>query len=217
MVWFLYFYVSVVMANFALGLSSLDQMFFGTVLGAWLGYLCNDFFRKPLYRHITKLLNGEYHVTGYRGILRVLLVIVVLDFLIVNGIYAYVSYMSDYDDPHKLSWWNDLQAVCPKEKTYNRIMFANAEYAVAYIQLMSLGAYLGILCDSKFFSGTHRDIHNTSVRKGIMRVIITALIFSPFLILVNVKSIIASYITILFLIFIMPSFLSGFIFFAFSR
>ena len=96
-------------------------------------------------------------------------------------------------------------------------MFANAEYAVAYIQLMSLGAYLGILCDSKFFSGTHRDIHNTSVRKGIMRVIITALIFSPFLILVNIKSIIASYITILFLIFIMPSFLSGFIFFAFSR
>ena len=46
--------------------------------------------RKPLDRHITKVLNGEYHVQGYGTLLKVLLCIVVLDFILVSGIYAIV-------------------------------------------------------------------------------------------------------------------------------
>ena len=46
---------------------------------------------------------------------------------------------------------------------------------------MALGAYLGILCDTKFFKGTHRDIHNTPVWKGLIRLLCTLLLFSPFI------------------------------------
>ena len=92
MLWFSFFYINVVAANFIFGLSSIDQIFFGTVLGLWLGYLCNSFLRKPLDRHITKLLNGEYHVIGYSGLLKCLLVIVVVDFSIVTGLYALNTY-----------------------------------------------------------------------------------------------------------------------------
>lgn len=56
----------------------------------WTGYFCNSFIRKPLDRHITKVLNGEYHVQGYGNLLKVLLCIVVVDFIIVSGIYAIV-------------------------------------------------------------------------------------------------------------------------------
>lgn len=40
--------------------SSIDQIFFGSLLGMWLGFALTSFLREPLYRHTTKLLNGEY-------------------------------------------------------------------------------------------------------------------------------------------------------------
>ena len=46
--------------------------------------------RKPLDRHVTKVLNGEYHVQGYGRLLKVLLCIVVIDFILISGIYAIV-------------------------------------------------------------------------------------------------------------------------------
>ena len=82
---------------------------------------------------------------------------------------------------------------------------------------MCLGAYLGILCDTKYFGGTHRHIHNTTVGKGILRVLITALIFSPFLVIVNAKRFVSSYIATLFIVFVLPAFISGFVIYAFSR
>ena len=96
-------------------------------------------------------------------------------------------------------------------------MFANAEYAAVFMQLWSLGAYLGILCDTKFFGGTHREIHNTSILKGILRTLVTVIIFSPFLMLTFYHPFGNNYIWILFMVYIVPSFVSGFVFFAFSR
>ena len=95
-------------------------------------------------------------------------------------------------------------------------MFAKAEYAAAFTQLLSLGAYLGILCDTKFFGGTHREIHNTSIFKGVMRTLLTVIIFSPFLALSFIK-VNDSFMWILFMVYIIPAFVAGFVFFAFSR
>lgn len=81
---------------------------------------------------------------------------------------------------------------------------------------MSLGAYLGILCDTRFFKGTHREIHNTSITKGVLRTLITIVFFSPFLFLANAR-LTDSFISILFTVYILPALLGGFLFFAFSR
>ena len=81
---------------------------------------------------------------------------------------------------------------------------------------MSLGAYLGILCDTKYFKGTHREIHNTSICKGIIRTLITVIMFSPFFIVVNLR-LTHGFIPILFTVYILPALIFGFIYFAFSR
>lgn len=82
---------------------------------------------------------------------------------------------------------------------------------------MSLGAYLGILCDTKFFKGTHRDIHNTSIGKGILRLLVTVTIFSPFFFFMYYISFKPSFLRVLFIFYVLPAFVSGFVFFAFSR
>ena len=82
---------------------------------------------------------------------------------------------------------------------------------------MSLGAYLGILCDTKFFKGTHRDIHNTSIVKGILRLLVSITIFSPFFLFIYYISFNPSFLRVLFIVYVLPAFVSGFFFFAFSR
>ena len=44
---------------------------------------------------------------------------------------------------------------------------------------------MGIICDTMFFRGTYRHIHDTSILKGIARTLITMVIFSPFVYAVN--------------------------------
>ena len=107
---------------------------------------------------------------------------------------------------------------CPADFVLNRLDFAKSEFATASIQLMSLGAYLGILCDTKFFRGTHREVHNTSVVKGVLRCLVTLLLFSPFLLLINVDLLNSdNFEVILIVVYVLPAFFSGFFFFAFSR
>ena len=61
-IWFAFLLLNISIANFVTGLQSIDQIFFGLGIGVWTGYFCDSFMRKPLDRHVTKLLNGEYHV-----------------------------------------------------------------------------------------------------------------------------------------------------------
>ena len=98
----------------------------------------------------------------------------------------------------------------------NRLQFAQAEYAAAFTQLLSLGAYLGILCDTKYFKGTHREIHNTSIWKGIARVVVTLSMFSPFFVICNFK-LTDGFVPILFTVYILPALVFSFGYFAFSR
>ena len=86
-------YTNIAIADLFSGSNSIDQVFFGTTLGLWLGYFCNAFLRKPLEHHTTKLLNGEYHATGYRRLLKVLLAIVVSDTLIMTALFSIVDSM----------------------------------------------------------------------------------------------------------------------------
>ena len=109
-----------------------------------------------------------------------------------------------------------MDLACPPDKKIMDLSFAEAEYAAVFTQLLSLGAYLGILCDTKYFKGTHREIHNTSIFKGILRSLVTVIIFSPFLYLCSAH-LVTDFVPILFVVFILPAFISGFVFFAFSR
>ena len=44
---------------------------------------------------------------------------------------------------------------------------------------MTLGAYLGILVDAKFFKGSHRTLNETTVIRSIFRFAFSAVLFFP--------------------------------------
>lgn len=118
-------------ANFVTGLQSIDQVFFGLGIGIWAGYLCDSFLRKPLDRHITQLLNGEYHVRGYSRLFKCLLCIVVVDFIFISGIFALVSRQESNKWRHS-DWKQRIDQACPENIQVNRLSFAEAEYAAAF-------------------------------------------------------------------------------------
>ena len=93
--WFLFLYINVALADFMTGVQSIDQIFFGTTIGIWLGFFCNAFVRKPLDAHITRLLNGEYRLQGHGKLVRNLMIIVLVDFSLCTGLYLIVSNVED--------------------------------------------------------------------------------------------------------------------------
>ena len=46
---------------------------------------------EPLDRHITKLLDGEYHALGYSRLFKTLLVIVVIDFILCSALFTFID------------------------------------------------------------------------------------------------------------------------------
>ena len=100
-------------SNFMLGAQSIDQIFFGVCLGLWLGYLCNSFIRKPLDRHVTKLLNGEYLVHGYTSLLKCLLGIFLIDFIVVSAIFGLVHYIEKTSVEQ--AWIDKVMSYCDND------------------------------------------------------------------------------------------------------
>lgn len=45
-------------------------MMFGLMLGVLLAFFCDGVLAKPIERHITQLMNGEYQVKGYSKLFR---------------------------------------------------------------------------------------------------------------------------------------------------
>ena len=72
---FVFLEVNFCLCKFCFGLNSLDELAFGIGLGVWIGFFCNGVIRKPLDRHITTLMNGEYQARGYAPVLRALAII----------------------------------------------------------------------------------------------------------------------------------------------
>ena len=129
--WIIFVYISNTISNFLTGIHSVDQIFFGTCLGVWLGYFCNAVVRKPIYHHVTKLLNGEFHAQGYGRLLKYLFLIWLVNFLIITSIYFWVrSYEETYKDQF---WFNKIKIYCPPKGIEHSLAFAKAEYAVAQI------------------------------------------------------------------------------------
>lgn len=42
------------------GVSSIDQILFGLNIGILLAFFCNGVIQRPLDRHVTHLMNGEF-------------------------------------------------------------------------------------------------------------------------------------------------------------
>lgn len=84
--------------------------------------------RKPLDRHITRLLNGEFELTGYSGILKVLLVIVSLDFLFITAFALIMSFTTNHEH-----WMRQIHKVCTYEHELNYLIFEKYEYAIACV------------------------------------------------------------------------------------
>jgi len=42
------------------GISTIDQTVFGLIVGVIIAFFCNTIVAKPVEKHVTKLMNGEY-------------------------------------------------------------------------------------------------------------------------------------------------------------
>ena len=81
----LFFWLNMNLTGPLSGVSSVDQVLFGLNIGILLALFCNFVLKKPIERHVTKLMDGEFHVMGYTHLIRnwfFLLVFLVLFFLI---------------------------------------------------------------------------------------------------------------------------------------
>ena len=63
------------LSEFCFGQNSLDQIALGIGLGIWIAFFCNGVIRKPLDRHITTLMNGEYQMRGYAPLVRLTFIV----------------------------------------------------------------------------------------------------------------------------------------------
>jgi hypothetical protein len=52
------------------GISTVDQTCFGLGVGVIVAFFCNSVLLKPIDKHVTMLMNGEYQVLGYGTIMR---------------------------------------------------------------------------------------------------------------------------------------------------
>ena len=59
--------------------------------------------------------------------------------------------------------------------------FAFLEISVFCLCYYSLGAYLGMIFDAKYFRGTSRNIHDTSLLKSIARFFVALIWYGPFI------------------------------------
>ena len=84
--------------------------------------------------------------------------------------------------------------------------------------MISLGTYLGILVDAKFFKGSHRTLNDTSVIKTIFRFSFTAAVTIPFVLLslFQMQNEDKLFNKVVYF-FVLPCFSVTFIYFGFSR
>ena len=62
--------VAFFLAQILAGIATVDQTCFGLGLGVLVAFFCNSVLLKPIDKHITMLMNGEYQVLGYGTIMR---------------------------------------------------------------------------------------------------------------------------------------------------
>ena len=104
-----FFLISVVTAEVLLGLASLDQVLFGLFLGVWVGLCFHFFLRIPITRHIKSLLDGEYHLIGYRKILLTVAIIGLIDAGLISTIFFLRFENEHIENP---SWFVTIDKMC---------------------------------------------------------------------------------------------------------
>ena len=57
-------------------------------LGILLAFFCNGILKRPIDRHITDLMNGEYQVKGYSTLVRKMMVLMVTVTLFIMILYG---------------------------------------------------------------------------------------------------------------------------------
>ena len=91
LIFFICLFINIAASDFLTGVQSIDQIFFGTTVGIWLGFFCNAFIRRRLDSHLTRLFNGEYRTTGHGRLFINLTIIVLVDFIVCTSIYFIVK------------------------------------------------------------------------------------------------------------------------------
>ncbi len=98
------------------------------------------------------------------------------------------------------------------------LIFSDAVYVEVGLLFYVYGAYLGIVLDSKMYKGCHRNYNATNPTKKVLRILISILLIVPLYVcpLYLISS--SRYVVLILLVkFGIPSFISGYCLFAYSK
>ena len=149
--WFLaiFIWLNILFCGVVNGLCTIDQTLFGLNLGILLAFSCECILRQPIDRHVTKLMNGEYAVTGYSSLMQK------SSLLAVGSVLASTLFYLSLDQDEKLQqnhrdWLYNISLDCnvlPQRK----LQFAEVELATSTFLFSVYGAYLGLIVDAKYY------------------------------------------------------------------
>lgn len=164
------------------GLCTVDQTLFGLNLGILLAFTCEYALRRPVDRHVTKLMNGEYAGKGYGSLLQKSLLLILGAVLISTVLY--LTLPENLSTNHK-DWLYNISLDC-NILPHRKLQFAEVELATSAFLFSVYGAYLGLIIDAKYFQGSPKDIHQTLPQKSLLRFLLLWLFIAPFLYIITV-------------------------------
>ena len=195
------------------GTNSIDQVLFGVELGLFIATFSHFFVREALEKHVTNVMDGLY-VNRYRQAVLGVLVAFLCAFVVVTLYYALA--VSRFKAPG--SWLYQISVKCPVSQQITELIFQDAVYVEYGLMFYLAGAYFGLIVDAKYFRGTIRSVNDTSVRKKMTRVVLSALPIVP--IFVCPVFLIASrrfIFAVLAVKYGLPAFMIGFLLFGYSK
>lgn len=146
--WFLaiFIWVNILFCGVVNGLCTVDQTLFGLNLGIMLAFSCEYLLRLPIDRHVTKLMNGEYEVTGYGSLIQKSLLLIVVASLTSTVLYLTLNQDSNL---HHKNWLYNISLDC-NVLTERKLQFAEVELATSAFLFSVFGAYMGLIIDAKY-------------------------------------------------------------------
>ena len=111
--WFvaIFVWLNILFCGVVNGLCTIDQTLFGLNLGILLAFTCEYTLRQPLDRHVTKLMNGEYAVSGYGSLLQKSSLLIVGAVLVSTLLYLTLN-QNDLMQTNHRDWLYNISLDC---------------------------------------------------------------------------------------------------------
>jgi len=155
------------------GVHSLDQVIYGTMIGLWLGFYFHFAFREHIIKHIHNMLKRGMLGDAKRNAIRA---IVLWSLFYIVAYLTFRYWRTEFKIPRS---WHDNMSIQCEEPPKNKRFFRKS---LAYLAItsISVGAYYGIQVHSLFFGGMpDKRVLRSSWITRFFRACLTGVLLAP--------------------------------------